>query len=100
VKIQSGTPFDSIGNDISQNGSSGDAAYATTFSGDAGFASSFKRGAVLAMSIWTDGAMSWLDKGHAGTCGSSPGKGALVARYPNAYVEYSNIRYGYLDTTY
>jgi cellulose 1,4-beta-cellobiosidase len=100
VKIQSGTPFDSIGNDFCQNGSSGDSAYATTFSGDAGFSSSFKRGAVLAMSIWTDGAMSWLDQGDAGTCGASPGKDALVSRYPNAYVEYSNIRYGDLDTTY
>jgi cellulose 1,4-beta-cellobiosidase len=101
VKTQNGVPFDSIGDDFCAKGSSGDASYVTTYGGDRAFTASFRRGAVLAMSIWTDGSMSWLDAGDAGTCsGSVGGKDALIARYPNAYVEYSNIKFGDIDTTY
>jgi cellulose 1,4-beta-cellobiosidase len=100
VKIQSGTPYDSVGDDFCDKGSSGDGDYVKR-GGDKAFTASFKRGAVLAMSIWTDGSMGWLNSGDAGPCGSvSGGKDGLVRQYPNAYVEFSNIRFGEIDSTY
>jgi hypothetical protein len=57
VKTLSGKPFDSISDDFCTNGASGDAEYATTIGGDRAFTASFKRGAVLVMSICTDGSM-------------------------------------------
>jgi cellulose 1,4-beta-cellobiosidase len=68
--------------------------------GDAAWTKSFQRGAVLAMSIWTDGSMAWLDSDNKGGCGGGSSKDQLIKDNPNAYVEYSNIRVGDLDTTY
>jgi cellulose 1,4-beta-cellobiosidase len=100
VKTQNGKPFDSIGDDFCANGSSGDANYVAR-GGDRGFTTSFRRGAVLAMSIWTDGSMGWLNSGDAGPCGNAAGgKDGLARQYPNAYVEFSNIRFGDIDSTY
>jgi cellulose 1,4-beta-cellobiosidase len=98
-KIQSGTPYDSIGDDFCDKGASGDAAYVGK-GGDRAFTASFRRGAVLAMSIWTDGSMGWLDSGGAGPCQGNYGKDYLVKNYPNAYVEFSNIRFGDIGSTY
>jgi cellulose 1,4-beta-cellobiosidase len=71
-----------------------------TRGGDAAWTKSFKRGAVLAMSIWTDGSMAWLDSDNKGGCPGGTSKDQLVRANPNAYVEYSNIRVGNIDTTY
>jgi cellulose 1,4-beta-cellobiosidase len=68
--------------------------------GDAAWTKSFKRGAVLAMSLWTDGSMAWLDSDNKGGCGGGSSKAQLIRDNPNAYVEYSNIRLGDIDTTY
>jgi hypothetical protein len=68
--------------------------------GDAAWSKSFQRGAVLAMSIWTDGSMAWLDSDNKGGCGGGSSKDELIKANPNAYVEYSNIRLGNIDTTY
>lgn len=69
--------------------------------GNAAFTKSFQRGHVLALSIWTDGCMSWLDAGAAGPCSNScPGQSTLVSQNKNAFVEYSNIKFGDIDSTY
>lgn len=68
--------------------------------GNGAFTKSFQRGQVLALSIWTDGSMSWLDSGDAGPCASNPGKDNLVSQNKSAYVEYSNIKFGDIDSTY
>nr|BAF57463.1 putative glycosyl hydrolase family7 [uncultured symbiotic protist of Cryptocercus punctulatus] len=90
--------FDSI-NDQYCDLTSGDQAYKQR-GGDGAFTKSFQRGQVLAMSIWTDGSMQWLDAGDAGPCTDPGGKDALVSANKNAYVEYSNIKFGDIDTTY
>jgi hypothetical protein len=99
AKIQSDVPFDSIGDAFCDKGSSWDANYVKK-GGDKAFTTSFRRGAVLAMSIWTDGSMGWLDSGGAGPCQSNYGKDVLVRQNPNAYVEFSNFRLGDIDSTY
>jgi hypothetical protein len=52
------------------------------------------------MSIWTDGSMGWLDSGAAGPCQGGGSAESLAKAHPNAYVEYSNMRYGDIDSTY
>lgn len=90
--------FDSI-NEQYCNLTSGDQDYGRR-GGDAAWSSSFSRGQVLAMSIWTDGSMQWLDAGDAGPCGDTGGKDRVVSENKNSYVEYSNIKLGDIDTTY
>lgn len=69
--------------------------------GNSAWSKSFQRGQVVAMSIWTDGSMSWLDSGNAGPCpSSSPGTANLVSQNKNAFVEFSNIKFGDIDSTY
>jgi cellulose 1,4-beta-cellobiosidase len=68
--------------------------------GDAGFTASFKRSAVMVMSLWTDGSMSWLDEGNNGDCDPPGGEAAVKEANANSYLEFSNIRYGDIDTTY
>ena len=73
------------------------------------------KGMVLALSLWDDTAayMLWLDSNYPlskspstpgvarGTCSTTSGKPADVEKqYPGAYVEYSNIRFGEIDSTY
>ena len=80
-----------------------------------GMGGSFERGMVLVMSIWDDHAvhMLWLDSNYPtdkspstpgvarGTCSTSSGVPADVeSQHPDAYVTYSNIRYGELGSTY
>jgi cellulose 1,4-beta-cellobiosidase len=75
----------------------------------------FDKGMVLVMSLWDDAAagMLWLDgdfpkdkpstdPGVArGPCGPDSGNPDKVRReHPDAYVTYSNIRYGEIDSTY
>jgi hypothetical protein len=92
-RTDNGKSFDSI-NDAYCGGQ-----YKTR-GGDAAWTKSLKRGAVLAMSIWTDGSMAWLDSDNKGGCGGGSSKDQLIRDNPNAYVEYSNIRIGDIDTTY
>ena len=76
---------------------------------------SLEKGMVLVMSLWDDYAvhMLWLDSNYPtnepaskpgvarGTCPTDSGKPSDVeAKYPNAYVEYSNIKYGEINSTY
>ena len=76
---------------------------------------SFSRGMVLVMSIWDDYAaeMRWLDAPYPadanknkpgvvrGTCAADSGVPATVqANTPGASVEFSNIRFGALGSTY
>jgi cellulose 1,4-beta-cellobiosidase len=68
--------------------------------GHASFSLSFRRGLVLCMSLWTDGSMWWLDSGEKGPCGNGGGVDTVKAQNRNSYVEYSNIRFGDLDSTY
>jgi hypothetical protein len=68
--------------------------------GDAAFSASFKRNAVMVMSLWTDGSMAWLDEGGNGDCESPGGQDAIKKANLNSYVEFSNIRFGDIDTTY
>jgi cellulose 1,4-beta-cellobiosidase len=69
--------------------------------GHASMGRSLRRGHVLAMSLWTDGDMWWLDSGNDhGPCKAGPGKAALVRDNPRAYVEYSNIKFGDIGSTY
>jgi cellulose 1,4-beta-cellobiosidase len=72
----------------------------SAYGGDAAFTASFKRNAVLAMSLWTDGSMWWLDEGTRGECESPGGKDKVAAANKNSYLEFSNIRIGDIDTTY
>ncbi len=73
------------------------------------------RGMVLVMSLWDDheANMLWLDSNYPldkpastpgvvrGTCSTSSGKPADVERqYPDASVIFSNIKYGWLGSTY
>ena len=73
------------------------------------------RGMVLVMSLWDDRAvhMLWLDSSYPpdkspsapgvtrGTCPTSSGVPDQVEnQYPNAYVTYSNIKYGEIGSTY
>jgi cellulose 1,4-beta-cellobiosidase len=75
----------------------------------------FDKGMVLVMSLWDDAAagMLWLDgdfpKGQnpsdpgvaRGPCGPNSGDPATVRReHPDAYVTYSNIKFGEIDSTY
>lgn len=76
--------------------------------------SAMERGMVLVMSLWDDHAanMLWLqgnyptDKGDSpgvarGTCAQDSGVPKTVeAAHPDASVEYSNIRFGDIDSTY
>jgi hypothetical protein len=68
--------------------------------GDSAFSASFKRNAVLAMSLWTDGSMAWLDEGGNGECSSPGGKEPIINANRNSYLEFSNIKFGDIDTTY
>jgi cellulose 1,4-beta-cellobiosidase len=68
--------------------------------GDAAFTAAFKRNAILAMSLWTDGSMSWLDEGNRGDCSNPGGKDAVISANKNSYLEISNIKFGDIDTTY
>ena len=71
------------------------------------------KGMVLVMSLWDDHAadMLWLDStypktktalgGPRGTCSTSSGDpDATESQDAQAYVEYSNIRIGEIDSTY
>jgi cellulose 1,4-beta-cellobiosidase len=75
----------------------------------------FEKGMVLVMSLWDDAAagMLWLDgdfpkdkpssdPGVArGPCGPNSGDPTTVRReHPDAYVTYSNIKFGEIDSTY
>jgi cellulose 1,4-beta-cellobiosidase len=91
-------PYSNIG-DVYCKSNLGQQAYAQR-GGDAGFTLAFQRGAVLCMSLWTDGSMSWLDEGMSGPCTSPGGEAGVKAANRNSYLEISNIRYGPLDTTY
>jgi cellulose 1,4-beta-cellobiosidase len=66
----------------------------------ASFSLSFQRGLVRCLSLWTDGSMWWLDSGEKRPCGNGGGVDTVKAQNRNAYVEYSNIRFGDLDSTY
>jgi cellulose 1,4-beta-cellobiosidase len=68
--------------------------------GFAAWTKSFKRGAVLVMSLWTDGQMNWLDAGDKGLCPYGKGRDATIAENKDGYVEFSNIRWGAIDSTY
>ena len=68
---------------------------------------SLEHGMVLVMSLWDDHAvnMLWLDSSYPpdkpGTCPTSSGKPDDVERqHPDAFVTYSNIKYGELGSTY
>ena len=75
----------------------------------------FDSGMTLVMSLWDDAAASmlWLDSQYPvdadpskpgvtrGPCGTDTGKPDDERRLtPNSYVQYSNIRYGEIDSTY
>lgn len=73
----------------------------------------FEAGMVLVLSLWDDyyANMLWLDStypvgktsagGPRGTCDTSSGVPASVeASSPNAYVVYSNIKVGAINSTY
>ena len=83
--------------------------------GNKAMGGSLERGMVLVMSLWDDHAvhMLWLDSSYPpdkspsapgvtrGTCPTSSGAPDQVEnQYPNAYVTYSNIKYGELGSTY
>lgn len=82
--------------------------------GMAAMSAAMSRGMVLVMSIWDDKAahMLWLDSDYPtdlpasqpgvarGTCATSTGVPSKTeAEYPNAYVQYSNIRWGDIGST-
>jgi cellulase len=61
------------------------------------------RGMVLVLSIWNDNGqfMNWLDSGSSGPCSSTEGDPAKIqAQTPEAYVTYSNIRWGDIGSTF
>ncbi|PQE23689.1 Endoglucanase EG-1 protein [Rutstroemia sp. NJR-2017a WRK4] len=61
------------------------------------------RGMVLVLSIWNDNGqfMNWLDSGSNGPCSSTEGDPAKIqAQTPEAYVTYSNIRWGDIGSTF
>ncbi|KAE8355676.1 putative endo-beta-1,4-glucanase celB [Aspergillus coremiiformis] len=61
------------------------------------------RGMVLAMSIWNanDSFMNWLDSGNAGPCSPTEGDPAVIEKlYPKTHVNFSNIRWGDIGSTY
>ena len=75
----------------------------------------FESGAVLVMSLWDDheANMLWLDSDYPtdkdpstpgvarGTCSKDSGKPDDVEnQYPNAYVAFSDIKYGAIGSTY
>ena len=83
--------------------------------GNKAMGGSLERGMVLVMSLWDDHAvhMLWLDSSYPpdkspsapgvtrGTCPTSSGVPDQVEnQYPNAYVTYSNIKYGEIGSTY
>ncbi len=83
--------------------------------GDKTMGEALDQGMVLVMSLWDDHAayMLWLDSDYPldkspstpgvarGTCPTSSGRPADVeSQHPNAYVTYSNIKYGELGSTY
>ena len=83
--------------------------------GDKTMGESLAQGMVLALSLWDDHAayMLWLDSDYPlnkspsspgvarGTCPTTSGRPADVEnKYPDAYVIYSNIKYGELGSTY
>ncbi|APA15366.1 hypothetical protein SS1G_09020 [Sclerotinia sclerotiorum 1980 UF-70] len=88
----------------------------TSFSDHGGLASmsaAFEAGMVLVLSLWDDyyANMLWLDStypttktgagGPRGTCSTSSGVPASVeASSPNAYVVYSNIKVGAINSTF
>lgn len=90
--------FDSLSQSYC-DGPSPDHAYSNN-GGSAGYTKSFQRGQVLVLSFWTDGQMNWLDAGDKGLCDYGKGREQTIADNPDAYVEFSNIRFGDLDTTY
>jgi len=76
---------------------------------------SLANGMVLVLSLWDDYSsnMHWLDstypenadpnypgvvKGPCSTTGGNPD--TLRAQYPNSYVQYNNIRFGPINSTY
>ncbi|KAH8655986.1 glycoside hydrolase [Tricladium varicosporioides] len=80
-----------------------------TFNQHGGLASmsqAMKEGMVLVLSLWDDYAvnMLWLDSSYPdarGTCSTSSGVPADVeANSPNAYVIYSNIKVGAINSTF
>ena len=83
--------------------------------GNKAMGGSLEHGMVLVMSLWDDHAvhMLWLDSSNPpgkspsapgvtrGTCPTSSGAPDQVEnQYPNAYVTYSNIKYGEIGSTY
>lgn len=77
-----------------------DKAYQTR-GGDLDTGKSLDRGQVLAMSIWTNSdCMSWLNSGDAGPCNDCTTKEQVVAENQGAFLEFSNIKYGQIDTTF
>jgi hypothetical protein len=99
AKIQNGKSYTTIGDDYCTNGSAGDGAY-NRFGGDKAAMKSSKRGAVLAMSLSTDGSMGWLDEIADGSCPSPGGKDGVLAKNKDAYVELSEIHIGDIDSTW
>jgi cellulose 1,4-beta-cellobiosidase len=86
-----------------------------THGGFTSMTSAMKDGMVLVMSLWDDyyANMLWLDSDYPttgsastpgiarGTCATSSGVPATVeANSPNAYVVYSNIKVGAINSTY
>ena len=83
--------------------------------GDKTMGEALEQGMVLALSLWDDHAayMLWLDSDYPtnksssspgvarGTCAITSGRPKDVeSQHPNAYVIYSNIKYGELGSTY
>ena len=112
-----GMPFDSITDDFcnAQKKEFGSPNDYEDRGGNKVMGEALDRGMVLVMSLWDDHAanMLWLDSDYPpdklpstpgvarGTCPTTSGVPAQVERqYPNAYVAYSNIKYGELGSTY
>lgn len=99
VRTLQNDKWDSITDDYCTK-AAGAQAYVTK-GGNGAFTKSFTRGAVLALSLWTDGSMAWLDASDNGRCPNAGySKDQLAADNPNAHIEFSNIKFGDIGTTY
>jgi len=62
-----------------------------------------KGGMVMTFSLWDDqgGHMLWLDSGNNGPCSATSGNPADIKKQtPNAYVTFSNIKVGPINSTF
>jgi cellulose 1,4-beta-cellobiosidase len=110
-----GHSFDSVNDNFcaAQKTATGDRNAFSDQGGLKRMGDAMENGMVLVMSLWDDAAvhMLWLDStfptddtsfgGPRGTCPTDGGDPAVVRKqYPNAYVTYSNIKFGDIGSTY